>query len=321
MKRPKSERPASATRPARRSLTEFTTAAAGIPSARLAGQVPPVEQAGASHRGRRVADEPAEQRETAKRRSARSDNTNKNATVEDDAMPRPIEKDDDLQDDASAASEAAKDYRSSMFEHMKASLNATLDYANGLASIPSEAVSRAADEAQRDLGGASAGETIPTAAKAAEDYRAKAFELMKANVNATLEFGQRLAKAKSPAEFVELSTNHARKQLGMILTQPNELTLLAQTMARSNVERMPRSSAERRNEARPVGWAKPHRCEVRAACAASRAMRRAHAVRPDSVGTRSLSSGPPEAGPVGFAHPTHFADPARPDSLHTSRIK
>jgi hypothetical protein len=197
-----------------------------------------VEQASATPNERRVADEPAHQRDHAKRRSARSDDTNKNAMVEDDAMPSPIEKDDDLQDDASAASEAAKDYRSSMLEHMTASLNATLDYANGLASIPTEVASRAADEAQQDLGGANAGETIPTAAKAAEDYRAKAFELMKANVNATLEFGQRLAKAKSPAEFVELSTNHACKQLGMIVIQTNELTLLAQTMARSNVERM-----------------------------------------------------------------------------------
>jgi hypothetical protein len=158
--------------------------------------------------------------------------------VEDDKMRRPIGKDDDLQDDASAASEAAKDYRSSMFEHMKASLNATLDYANGLASIPTEVVSRAAEEAHQDLGSASPRENSPTAAKAAEDYRAKAFELMKANVNATLEFGQRLARAKSPAEFVELSTNHACKQLGMILTQTNELALLAQTMATSNVERM-----------------------------------------------------------------------------------
>jgi hypothetical protein len=251
MKRPKSERPASASRPARRSLTEFTTPAAanpaaipllpasGIPRARSAGVAPPLEQAGTSRKGRRVAEEPAEERDDARRRSAPANETINNAMVEDDAMSRPIEKDDDLRDDASAAAEAAKDYRSSMFDHMKSSLNATLDYANGLASIPTEVVSRAADKA-KELGGAGipTRETIPTTATAAEDYRAKAFELMKANVNATLEFGQRLAAAKSPAEFVELSTNHACKQLGMILTQTNELTLLAQTMARSNVERM-----------------------------------------------------------------------------------
>jgi hypothetical protein len=250
MKRPKSERRASAPRPARRSLTEFTTpatanpaaillpSAAGVPRARSADVAPPVEQAGASPKGRRVAGEPAEERSVAQRRSARADDTNKNAMVEDDTMSRPIDKHDDLHDDASAAAEAAKDYRSSMFEHMKASLNATFDYANGLASLPTEVASRAADEPHQDHSGSGARETIPTAAKAAEDYRAKAFELMKANVNATLEFGQRLAAAKSPAEFVELSTNHACKQLGMILTQTNELALLAQTMARSNVERM-----------------------------------------------------------------------------------
>ena len=249
MKRPKSERQANGSRPARRSLTEFTTPAAAnpaaipLPSAAVVQRAPstdvaaPVEQA-ASRKGRRVAEEAAEHRSIAKRRSARGDDTNKNAMVEDDTMSRPIEKNDDLHDDASAAAEAAKDYRSSMFEHMKASLNATLDYANGLASIPTEVASRAADEAHKDNSGKSPHESVPIAAKAAEDYRAKAFELMKANVNATLEFGQRLAKAKSPAEFVELSTNHACKQLGMILSQTNELALLAQSMARSNVERM-----------------------------------------------------------------------------------
>jgi hypothetical protein len=250
MKRPKSERQANGSRPARRSLTEFTTPAAAnpaaipllpaaaVPRAPSADVAPPVEQAGAPRKGRRVAEEPAEGRDIAKRRSARGDDTNKNAMVEDDTMSPPIEKNDGLHDDASAAAEAAKDYRSSMFEHMKASLNATLDYANGLASIPTEVASRAADEAHKDRSSTSPRENIPTAATAAEDYRAKAFELMKANVNATLEFGQRLAKAKSPAEFVELSTNHACKQLGMILTQTNELALLAQSMARSNVERM-----------------------------------------------------------------------------------
>jgi hypothetical protein len=250
MKKPRSEPRASASRPARRSLVEFTTPAAanpaaillpsvaGDPGARSAGAVPPVERnGGARDDGRRVATtEPAERRVIAKPRSARADDTMNNAMVEDDAMARPIEKNGDLQEDASAAAEAAKDYRSAMFEHMKANLNATLDYANGLASIPTEVASRAADKA--DLGGAGLRENIPTATKAAEDYRAKAFELMKANVNATLEFGQRLAKAKSPAEFVELSTNHACKQLGMILNQTNELVLMAQTMATANVERM-----------------------------------------------------------------------------------
>jgi Phasin protein len=249
MKRPKSERPASASRPARRSLTEFTTPAAansaairlppaaGEPRARSAGAVPPVERnGGARDDGGRVVAEPVERRVIAKPRSAGAGDKINNAMVENDAMARPIDKDDDVRDDASAAAEAAKDYRSAMFEHMKANLNATLDYANGLASIPTEVASRPADKA--DLGGAGLRENIPTATKAAEDYRAKAFELMKANVNATLEFGQSLAKAKSPAECVELSTNHACKQLGVILNQTNELVLMAQTMATANVERM-----------------------------------------------------------------------------------
>jgi hypothetical protein len=57
-------------------------------------------------------------------------------------------------------------------------------------------------------------------------------------VNSTLEFAQRLAKAKSPTEFVELSTGHARNQLGMIIVQTTELVRLAQTMTTFNVERI-----------------------------------------------------------------------------------
>ena len=248
MKKPGSGRRASASRPARRSLVEFTTPTAadpaaiplspavGKPRASSADTAPPVERKGeARDDGGRIADAPAERRVIAKPRSAQAGDKINNAMVEDDAM-RPIEKNDHVQEDASAAAEAAKDYRSAMFEHMKVNLNATLDYANGLASIPTEVASRAADKA--DLGGPGLRENIPTATKAAEDYRAKAFELMKANVNATLEFGQSLAKAKSPAEFVELSTNHACKQLGVILNQTNELVLMAQSMATANVERM-----------------------------------------------------------------------------------
>src|SRR5579864_2610252 len=114
MKRPKSERQASASRPARRSLTEFTSPAAanpaaiplspaGTPRARPADVAPPVENAGAPN-GHGVAENPGRKRDIVGRRSAPSDDTNKNAIMEDDAMPRPIEKDDDLQDDASAAS-------------------------------------------------------------------------------------------------------------------------------------------------------------------------------------------------------------------------
>jgi hypothetical protein len=261
MKQPKSERPASAPRPARRLLTEFTTPAAGNAAAVTPSPTPRTPRArssaatqrdeypsAASDSSRwRVTNESAgEPQDIAECGLARADHNLDNARGEDDAMSgRP--KEDSLNHDAlqydgwAAAAEAAKDYRSSLFEHMKVNLNATLDYANGLASMnsPADVMAHSADQAREPPNNTSlAISERSTAAEAAEDYRAKAFELMKANVNSTLEFAQRLAKAKSPTEFVELSTSHARNQLGMIIVQTTELVRLAQTMTTFNVERI-----------------------------------------------------------------------------------
>ena len=57
----------------------------------------------------------------------------------------------------------------------------------------------------------------------AEAYHANPFELMMANLNNTLEYGQRLLNIKTPIEFIELSTSHARKQLELIIKQTAEL--------------------------------------------------------------------------------------------------
>jgi hypothetical protein len=266
MKQPRSERPASAPRPARRLLTEFTTPAAGNAAAVTLSPTPRTPRArspaatqrdqhpsAASDPSRwRVTNEPAgEAQDIAECGLARADDNVDNAKGEDDAISGRFKEDsphhDTLQDDALqdtwAAAEAAKDYRSSMFEHMKANLNATLDYANGLASMnsPTDVIAHSADQAREQPNNTSLAiceRSIPTAAEAAEDYRAKAFDLMKANVNSTLEFAQRLAKAKSPAEFIELSASHARNQLGMIIGQTTELVRLAQTMTTFNVERI-----------------------------------------------------------------------------------
>ena len=47
-------------------------------------------------------------------------------------------------------------------------------------------------------------------------------ELINANVNATLEYARRLANVRSPAEFIELSTNHARKHFELIMAHVRE---------------------------------------------------------------------------------------------------
>jgi hypothetical protein len=61
----------------------------------------------------------------------------------------------------------------------------------------------------------------PTASAEAIDiheYRTKALELINANLNANLEYAWRLASVRSPAEFVELSTDHARGHFKLIMT-------------------------------------------------------------------------------------------------------
>jgi hypothetical protein len=55
-------------------------------------------------------------------------------------------------------------------------------------------------------------------AEAMDEYRSRALELINANLNASLEYAWRLAGVKSPAEFVELSANHACGHFKLIMT-------------------------------------------------------------------------------------------------------
>ena len=134
-----------------------------------------------------------------------------------------------------AAAQSARDYRSSMLENVKVNINAALDYANGLASasgprdLDAEAPGHAREQS-KNSGALGLERPAPTLADAAEDYRAKAFELMTANVNATLEYAGLLASVKSPAEFIELATNHARKHFELIMTHATALGALSRSL-------------------------------------------------------------------------------------------
>jgi hypothetical protein len=144
-----------------------------------------------------------------------------------------------FEDMTSTAAKAAKDYRSWMLEHMRINMCAALDYANGLASVSSRTTSRA-DAPARGAHNDSqdADKATPAAAKVADEYRAKAFELMSANINTTLEYAQRLVNVKTPTEFVELSMSHSRKQLELIMKQTAELGSIAQRLATPGIEAM-----------------------------------------------------------------------------------
>ena len=79
---------------------------------------------------------------------------------------------------------------------------------------------------------------VSAAAKVAEDYRSKVFEFVKANMADTLQYAQRLANVKSPSEFIELSTRHARKQFETMTAQTAELTSLTQKLTACSPEQL-----------------------------------------------------------------------------------
>jgi hypothetical protein len=74
------------------------------------------------------------------------------------------------------------------------------------------------------------------ALKGVQDYSNKVAEYKQANTNATFDFAQRISGVKSPSEFVELSTEHARQQLEILTNQTNQLAALAQRVSLATAE-------------------------------------------------------------------------------------
>jgi phasin len=77
-----------------------------------------------------------------------------------------------------------------------------------------------------------------TAVRRAHDYNTKLVEFAQKNAAAGFEFAQELSSVKSPAEFLELSTNHSRKQFETLTEQARELATLAQKVALAPVEQV-----------------------------------------------------------------------------------
>src|SRR5215831_8746082 len=72
--------------------------------------------------------------------------------------------------------------------------------------------------------------------KGIQDYNNKWMEFAQANTRAAMEFWQKLSGAKSPSEFIELSTNNAQQQLATLTEQTKELGELAQKATLAAVE-------------------------------------------------------------------------------------
>ena len=93
------------------------------------------------------------------------------------------------------------------------------DYSKNLAE-KSEAVAGAATKSLQ--------QTYSTVASGAADFNAQWIEMVRTNTNASLDFARELIAAKSPSEFLELSTAHTRKQFETFAQQAQQLAGLAQ---------------------------------------------------------------------------------------------
>ncbi len=75
-----------------------------------------------------------------------------------------------------------------------------------------------------------------TTIKGMQDYNAKAVEFAQANIAAAIDFTQKLWGVKAPTEFIELSTDHFRKQSEALTSQTKELTDLAQKVVAATAQ-------------------------------------------------------------------------------------
>jgi phasin len=75
-----------------------------------------------------------------------------------------------------------------------------------------------------------------TAVKGLQDYNNKIIEFTHANANAAFDFVQKMSGVKSPTEFAELWTDHARKQVETLTEQSKQLAALAREVTRASAE-------------------------------------------------------------------------------------
>jgi phasin len=75
-----------------------------------------------------------------------------------------------------------------------------------------------------------------TAVKGVEDYNSKFIEFARANANAAFDFIQKISGVKSPTAFIELWTEHARKQVETLTEQTKELAALANKTTLASTE-------------------------------------------------------------------------------------
>jgi phasin len=83
-----------------------------------------------------------------------------------------------------------------------------------------------------------------TAVQGAKDCNAKVIEFARANSNAAFDYANELLGVKSPSEFLEVSTEHARKQFEVLSEQTKELTALSQKVMLATAEPLKAGAAK-----------------------------------------------------------------------------
>ena len=79
-------------------------------------------------------------------------------------------------------------------------------------------------------------DSYSTAVKGGQDYNNKVLEFARTNTEAAFGFAQKLSAVKSPSDFIELSTEHSRKQFETLTEQTKELAALAQKVTLATAE-------------------------------------------------------------------------------------
>jgi phasin len=88
-----------------------------------------------------------------------------------------------------------------------------------------------------------------TAVKGMQDYNNMFIEFAHANTNAAFDFIQKLSGVNSPSAFVEISTEHARKQFESLTEQTKQLAALAQKVTLATAEPLKTGAAKAFNRA------------------------------------------------------------------------
>ena len=96
------------------------------------------------------------------------------------------------------------------------------------------------------------------AVKGMQEYNNRIIEFAHANTNGAFDFVQKLSGVKSPTAFVELWTEHARKQVETLTEQSKQLAALGQKVTRTTDEPL------KTDVVNPFKWSTSHRAELSA---------------------------------------------------------